>query len=632
MKYIYSAVFVFFVLLLSSFSLAQAANDPPPATLSQRWVCLTAEKSGGHEAIVQAKGKPGKDEAPDPNQRPLPNAETYIVECLTGAATNGQKCTTGDPEVDQKIFGKNMVKELEKLVNYKLNHMKPPGNPVTSDGNGFVGPITWGSETHPGTNHRWMAMNYYTPSTSKCDTPGAQQQCTFTFEGVSGKCLSIGWDPKGIVFDSVSLEPIPQVDVKLSVEQNGQYVPATIKNTQSVIQNPYRTLRDGEYEFYVKPGNYKLDINDARYSFVKTPNIDPNYVKAYGISPALIYYPGDVVIQQSSEIQYRDIPLQPKGQPYRGNVSLIDKGFVTLDKVTDMMTIQDGRFSHPFTKVFICKQGFAVAHPDKTEVCAEAEALVVVDSDHLGQFSAEVSVTNLVPADFPLVIRGLKVPLTTNTKQTKRFIHTIFDRISALIPARLVSAQENTDDEIDPILNNIEGYAYDASGAVLPAAKVGVYFTFSNAPYYETTADDKGFFRIASENLPTMPYNIRYTSGGGSTTTTITTTQFVTQNKKFLADNNVNLFTFVNTDGKRPPALPPQNTSGTKNVDFYSNKPVNLTPNEQEARAQVLSSQANMVLVTLILLILLLLGAGGIFFYMKKKNANKDPYFTQNEL
>lgn len=615
---------VLFLLVFGSFASIVSATD---AATSQRWVCLTAERTGGHQALVQAKEG-------DLSQRPLPNAETFVVECLTGGNTKGQRCTTGDSELDQQIFGKNMVNELSKLVNYKLLSVDPPDNPLTTDGNGKFPPITWKSETHPGTNHRWMAMNYFNPQTSKCDTAGAQQQCTFTFDSVAGKCVSIGWDPKGIVFDSVSLEPIPRVDVRLFVEVDGKYIPATIKNTQSVIQNPYRTLRDGEYEFYVQPGKYKLEINDARYKFVANPKIDPNWSKAYGIAPATIYKPDEVIVQESNEIQFRDVPLEPVGQPYRGNVVLMDEGFQRLDKVNDIMFIEQARFSHPFTKVFVCKNGFAKAHPDKTEVCADPndpnklgpDGLAVVDADHLGQFTVEIPLAKVKPQDMPFIIRGRKVPLTNKSQSTGR--ESLLDKVLSLIPFARVNAQEDTSSEeglIDPILNYIQGYAYDAGGNLLPGATVGVYFTYSNKAYYETKADNKGFFKIASENLPEMPYVIRYTSNNGATTSTVTTSQFLTQNEDYLTKNDINLFTFADESGKRPVAFPPQNKEGLKTVDFYANRQANLTPQEQDERAEVLSSQANMVLVSLILFILFLLAAGGMFFYIRKKRLQGPP-------
>ncbi len=623
MRKLLPVFFVLFIFLL----VGKGANAQ---ATSQRWVCLDAEKSDGHEATIESKG--GKV-GTNANNRPLPNTETFIVECLTGGdIKGGQKCTTGSSEQDQRVFGKNMVRELTNTVNYKLLSVIPADNPVTSDANGYIGPIKWQSETHPGTNHRFMAMNYYTPQTSKCDTPGAQQQCTFTFDAVSGKCVSLGWDPKGVAFDTVSLEPIPGLDVQLMVERNGQYVVATIANTQSVIQNPYRTGKDGEFEFYVKPGNYKLEINDPRYTFSANPQIDPNYTKAYGVAPASIYKPGEVIVQSGNEVQYRDIPLEPVGEPTNTNVHLMNEGFIVMDKINDVMIIEQGRFSHPFTKVFACKNGFAKAHPSKADVCADPnnpnklgpDGIAMVDSNHRGEFTIQIPMKGLKPSDFPIILRGRKVPLTKNTKITVRSIFSnLYASVVGLIKPSQAHAQTVGTEEgsYDPILNNIEGYAYDANGAVLPNATVGVYFTYSNAPYYETKADEKGYFRISSSNLPDMPYVIRYTSNNG-VYTTVSTSKFITQNEKFITDNNINLFTFVDAEGNRPSALPSPNNGSKPTLPPAQQ---NLTPQEQSERAQVLSSQANMVLITLILLIFLLLGAGGLFLYMRKRASSGLP-------
>src|SRR3972149_11827084 len=59
-----------------------------------------------------------------------------------------------------------------------------------------------------------------------------------------------------------------------------------------------------------------------------------------------------------------------------------------------------------------------------------------------------------------------------------------------------VSSQDKPAIVIDPILQYLEGYAYDSKGAIIPNAKVMVKLEMSKAVFYETKTDEKGVFRV----------------------------------------------------------------------------------------------------------------------------------------
>ena len=160
---------------------------------------------------------------------------------------------------------------------------------------------------------------------------------------------------------------------------------------------------------------------------------------------------------------------------------------------------------------------------------------------------------------------------------------------------------------IDPIPTYLEGYAYDSTGAVIANATVGIYLTFSSKPYYETKADDQGYFKISSEHLPRMAYELRYTTPTGVIIKT-TTSQFIGQNQQYLTQAKVNLNVYKNGQGK---------TITTP-----------LSPTTKPGVGPTTPTPTNNLLVLIGGLIFLLVAVIGILvIYLKK---NKQPETTQS--
>src|SRR3989339_1758482 len=86
----------------------------------------------------------------------------------------------------------------------------------------------------------------------------------------------------------------------------------------------------------------------------------------------------------------------------------------------------------------------------------------------------------------------------------------------------------------NPILSYIEGYAYDKTGAIIPNAKIAVKLKANKEIFYQTTADENGFFMIYLNHLPFFEYYFDITAPNGITVTQ-TTTEFKNLNQDYLA-------------------------------------------------------------------------------------------------
>ena len=689
-KYLVSIVFI---LLIGIFYAVGVKAEE-----AQRWVCLNAERTGGHRAKLSVKAE----------SKPLPNATTYIIECLM--IDGKQKCTTGNPadrcekdgprgdnctgtsDIDQQIFGKDVYKELfdNTTYNYRFQEMTPAVNPVTTDKNGAFEPVVWGDTTSKlgperAPSRKWLAMNFYSPEDTGCDTPGAQQQCTFKFEGVIGKCVEISWDPYGVVFDSQSLEPIKGVTIELLAKRKNDFVTATAKDGTGVLPNPRLLEADGRFSFLVVEGDYKLKpapftFEGNTFTLVDNPKLNPDYYKAY----SELYKPDEVIVERTDtekelkqgfvDAEHRDVPLVSSGKPYKGAGVVVEKeGFQTLDKFNNIQYVS-GRASHPYAKVCVSTPAYYNAYMAKlrtekpqeyqkfgadpdykcpspknatgefsfTDVDGSVKTYIllgVTQADMYGDYKLPIDLNLFKTLPYEEQISFTVEPLVEKTNfakvtptPTPKKKTSLFEKVKNFIAnfsfLKKVSAQEKGP-ALDIILNYLEGYAYDANGNVIPNAKVGVYLTFSNKPYYETQADEKGFFKITSDYLPYMPYRLVYTSPSGVLTTTTTTT-FMKQNQDYIEENKVNLFTYTDEKGDRPKVFPPvvQNVALTpsakeRDLDFIGNQirannnPPKVVVSPPPPSSQ--SAQANIALLLLVILIMLIFVGGGLFFYIKKK-------------
>jgi len=611
-KAFYAILFILFFSLPSAVQ-AQALNE--------RWVCLKAlhckpagkippgYKDEEFVNCVSVKDGHGAQLSEDPAAPPLANTETYIVECI--ALDGGQVCTTGNSLTDQKIYGKDNT----TIPGYQFLGLYPTTTqPVMSKAGGEIGPYEWKSVIRSSTQHKFLALNYWTP-TGGGGVPtgalGALQQGTvdFDFATADKDCVSLKWDPYGRVFDAQTLEPVVNTSVNLLLERDDKSF--TSITTADVlggnIINPQKTLEDGVFSFVVDDGTYKLEITNPNYTFpvADLNQLNPNYSKIYSdIYPAAT---GEEIVQKG-EIQHRDIPLIGVDGYISVTLPKMMEYFYDVLPVSKKAIIQ-GKVSHPFTRI--------IAYSVKPSASDSAETYRYrqageIQADKLGNFKLEIDQSNFEPDESFGEIELVKVDLQTITKNNlfKKFI-SIFDKLVKKVQAVSTTTDIKYDSiRFDPIPTYLEGYAYDNTGKIMPEVTVGVYLTFSNKPYYQTKADEKGYFKITSENLPTMAYEIRYTSPLGAVVK-ITTTKFINQNQKYLTDNKIDLYTYKNSLGKtivKPTTTPPADS--LKNPTGQQKKPI--------SPRQTLSNNLLIIAGFIVLFILLIVFL--IVFLIKRRS------------
>lgn len=550
------SVFFIFSFFLSGFFSGVGAQQK-----SERWVCLVAAKEGSHTASLSV----------NPGAKLIPNTDTYVFECLTDTL-----CTSGNSTIDNQVFAKNSLAELGTQLGYRFQGSTLPSNPLKSDAGGNISPFTWTSSTPKGHARRWLALNYFDPvgDPALIGEAASQQQATLSFETVvKSDCISLSWDPYGRVFDSATLEPVKGATVTLSMKRDdGLFTTMTSADLLGGnLQNPQVTAEDGGFSFVVPDATYKLTTSSPNYTFPEEiTNINPNYMKIYSdIYPAAT---GEEIIQQGG-IQHRDIPLGPIGTSVKNDAKLMEY-FYDLDKITSTIYVR-GRVSHPFAIIhaYSLKTDPNIQQMSRYRLLTDSNNPVVADK--IGNFTLKIKQANFEQDEVFGEIEVEKTDLTQANLGAK-----VWQWFLSLV--KEVKAQESSSvTRFEPILNYLEGYAYDDNGQLLPNAKVSVVLKFSNRPSYETQTNEEGYYKISSENLPSMSYRIIYTTSGGETVIS-RPSKFVAQNSETITDNNVKLNQYVNEQGEDVTAEEevPVDDSGiagnTENDQFKTRNPKNL--------------------------------------------------------
>lgn len=300
-------------------------------------------------------------------------------------------------------------------------------------------------------------------------------------------------DPFGTVFDSQSLEPLPDISVTLlDANKNIVSVPGS--------PNPTITNADGAFSFMVEPGVYYLTITSPTgYAFEAQPFIHPNYAKAY----ANIYKPDDPIVVSAGIPEHRDIPLNPGvNLPYRTQPVPIFTDIIQNGASTKI----SGKQSHPLTAI-------SVRQMEKD--------IKKTTADRFGYYELEIKNTDIT-GDKRLNIAFIK------------------NNLSAVEPTPEAS---RTALQLDIPLPYLEGMAVDTRGTPIPNARVRVKLKMSDTIYYETDSDARGVFIASPENLPQKAYYLEFSPPTSLSTIKMTTTEFATHNAEYLTANKINLMT-----------------------------------------------------------------------------------------
>lgn len=248
------------------------------------------------------------------------------------------------------------------------------------------------------TQYAWYAVGDAPTTGQDIDAQNKTQQLG-TIENLVNasdkKCVGIHWDPFGRVFDALSLEPISGVQVGVYYAKENKLV--------NIFDNPTKTDEKGVYNLFVnKEGDYYLEVSPPNtHLFTKNINLHPNYSKIYSdiYSPKKVFHeaPLPTLIPENFDwsAYHHDIPLQPKGAPYKGAVVEVIPETLNQVDLKNLVSFS-GMVTFPMAKV--CLKG---------ETTGEIKC---TNADKFGIFEITVDKTE-IPLEF-IEVKAEKVDLT----------------------------------------------------------------------------------------------------------------------------------------------------------------------------------------------------------------------------
>jgi hypothetical protein len=531
-----------------------------------------------------------------------PNTNVYLVSCVN--TVSGTKCTTGNPTHDAFLNG---IPGGDFMDPDPAHEFKALQNPATTNASGELSVIVR-SYTPSVTSHifnGYLVENQDTSPTiitKNLSITPAKSLKLDSFEIITPTPLptkkpkaprpakrSKELDPKGRVFDAKSLEPINSSEITLLDSTQKLY------NYQS-ITNPQTVMKNGEFAFYVPNGLYYLNVSQLPQTHtwpVDLNMVNPNFSQAYFCDPDIkdsknqpvsLYYQS-FPINVSDKLIHCDIPLDPgSNPPFTSQVQLITYG-INRESGTGDVTYS-GKVTHPLSKIRLTGE---------TTGYLAGEAI----ADKMGNWRINVPgkyypVTKDNTPD-RLEINFIKKDLTTGN-----FMEAVKDKV------------------FEPILYYLEGYAYDQFGSIIPNAKVGIKSKTKDQIVYLTQADNKGFFRVGSQFLPSMEYELVFVDQNDKVGV-LTTSQFALLNSDYIKEKKIDLISEPVNDLP----LANQGISGPKSVNAAEQE--EIIPTDTIVAPDTSNTQSR--LLTLILLPLLLI-IGAILVWLKF--FRKKPAITEN--
>jgi hypothetical protein len=418
-----------------------------------------------------------------------PNKPFWLVECvIEGAAQENASylCTTGSSANDVTALGVDNFSKLKGAYGYSSTIYTQDGKTVaqpiltTQD---LLDTYEWETTTSKLTSSVFMGV--YDQGATGAATVGSssgQQQATLSFEDA----CTLVQDPFGHVFDSHTLEPLANASVEI-----------TQKNAKGNFEKlaSQETGKSGGYSFYVKDGTYRITASKANYTF---PGTAANLNKNASMFYSNLYHGEDII--QNGRPEQRDIPLDPldkKAAELFAQTNPIEfvNYFQTFNKA-DKTFIIEGQVSHPRSLVV----AYAAKGESKDGQLVKSRAIKRTESDNSGFFKL------IIP--LPSLYRNEVIGELEAVKKT---------------------TQSKTSVKLNPLLDSIEGYAYDSTGRTVPGAIVEVMTPVSTRPYFTTRADTKGYFSIPSEKVPPVQVSLRFVKTN-NTVENINTRTFIAQN------------------------------------------------------------------------------------------------------
>lgn len=462
------------------------------------------------ELRVQANGLP-------------PNVDVYLVSCVNDI--DGMHCTAGNESINNILETKFVLpmnplptsgQKAHEFSVGSVTNRPPPFNPIRVNDQGFLDAIVR-SYTPFQTTHR--IFGFYEPPSDPTPTPIITQPGSPVY-GTDAPTPtptpvaqgSVNWDPKGRVFDSKSLEPLPNIQVTLLGDTKQIYA-------DRFVTNPIVTDASGEFNFFVKEGLYYLSVQDTASLHdypVNFNEIETSYEKAYYCDPEIkdtngnpskLYY-DQFEIPEYNRLMHCDVPMKPIDIAYSAEVSTINYGY--FSHPTQNKIIYNGKVSHPYTLITL--QGLQTN-----------KKLIQTTADRFGFWQAELFLTQ-----YPITSSGLPDEVEVYYKKVSLVAN---------------STQENDKKklEFEPILQYVEGYATDDKGNVLPSTNVYIKVNGSKKPIQITRTDETGYFYISRSQTPNNPFSIGFSKTDELSAQYYTAKQYIAHNDDVFIARHVNL-------------------------------------------------------------------------------------------
>jgi len=462
------------------------------------------------------------------SQAALPGKKTWVFVCI--ATTTGNKCTSGNPDIDMEVFGKRSdYDDLAGSADYQTKEIggvvdgKNPTSTTNDAEPQFTNPpIYWYDIYVPGVSHQWLWLQEAEPPKDDgmgAGDLGAQQQATFDFvRGLadSSKCAKISWDPKGYVFDASTLYPVKGVSITIS--QKGTNGVFTDIASQIGLSNPdISQEKSGQYSFFTPPGTYKLRITSSNATIADINTVNLSYKKVFTLLNPIstIYQTNNEIVETAGTVVVSHIPVSVT------NESMLIKDLSVMmrkeEKSLNQEILFSGVLSHPNSVIkidtsYIDKDG-KTSQDTKTEM-----------TDEVGEYA-------------------FSLPQTKSTEKTTIYLtkYTVtFSLNPAIYPNPGRTSPQNTFSG-DVIPSYIEGIAYDKVGKPIANAIVGIYPSYSEKAMYYTSTDENGKYTIDSQHIPQFHYELSYKKKTGEVIT-LTPSSFIKQNTSYFAANNISPF------------------------------------------------------------------------------------------
>jgi len=526
------------------------------------------------------------------------NSPIYVALCLPSKKKS--VCSTGNPITDKEIFQQDYTEDLKNLdadagawggfvygerntgklsIEIVENKLKPD-----LAGNIKATVIMTNSQGH-------FVYPFYgffrPPGTAVTGGVGGEQQGKLDFLAPNINCTSILWDPYGRIFDSQSLEPIPNITVKVLTD-----ITPSEKLAQ-IFGNPQTSFADGAFNFLVEPGTYYLRLVNppTKYSFIPKPNLNINYSKAYSKRDGTnsVYKPDDPIVEVAGKPEHRDIPLDPGKNP-PSHFPLVNITSYGYDQISlGDSTQYGGKISHPLSIVALVGQ--------KTQ-----KEVSRITADKFGYWNVLIE-NKLIPQDEPLLIKLIKVDLTTMIPDEK-------------------DGKITNDIVFYPIARKINGYLYD-NGKPAAGAVVTITLENNSKPFYQITANNNGYIAIPSNKLPNFSYDLMVKFVGTNIAKKISTDVFAQENKTYLEKNNINLMVSDIINNK-PTSTQKRNSnerSENSNESLGSSqKPTILSPADQPPVSSVDNQKKILSAIIIFIIALASIALIIIVFFALKKN------------